>query len=88
MQGELFDTNQTQEEYFRSVIDNYSYLRICIDPVCSAVHLFKERPTVTEIKDEFKWCVCGRKTLMINRQQLFKQKTLERIGCTYPVIYD
>jgi len=88
MQGDLFDTNQTQEEYFRLEVGNYSYFRICADPVCSAVHLFKKRPTVTEIKAEFKWCVCGSRTGMVNSDQILKQKTLERIGCTLPVIYD
>jgi len=90
MQYDLFDIDkdQTQEEYFRSKVDYYSYFRICIDPICSAMHLFKKRPTVTEIKAEFKWCVCGSRTIMINRQQIFKKTTLKRIGCTYPVIYD
>ncbi len=85
MQDEI--TIQTQEEYFKEEVGNYSYFRICLEPICSAVHLFKKRPTVTEIKTEFKWCVCGTRTIMINSQQILKQKTLERIGGTLPVIY-
>ena len=76
MQSELFDDNQTQEEYFRATVGNYSYFRVCLDSNCSAVHLFKKRPTVTEIKAEFKWCECGCKTIMISSKQILKQKTL------------
>ncbi|MBW5291187.1 MAG: hypothetical protein Rsou_0325 [Candidatus Ruthia sp. Asou_11_S2] len=78
---------KTQEQYYKAELDKYNYFRICVDPVCSALHLFKNRPTVTEIKQEFAWCLCGSKTVMINKQQTLKQKTLERIGCTLPVIY-
>lgn len=87
MQGELFEP-KTQEEYFRNQVGNYSYFRMCLDPMCSAIQLFKKRPTATEIKAEFKWCVCGSHTIMVNSVQILKQKTLERTGFTLPVIYD
>lgn len=77
----------TQRKYFERELGKYNYFRICIEPVCSTMHLFKKRPTVTEIKEEFAYCVCGSKTIMVNAKQVLKQKTLERIGCTLPVIY-
>lgn len=39
-------------------------------------------------KEEFGYCVCGSKTVMVNAKQILKTKTLERIGCTLPVIYE